>query len=129
MPSIAEIDGLKELWIETHGDPRIVIAVLDGPVDQSHPCFVDTNLLSLETLVSATVTLGAASQHGTHIASVIFGQHGSPVTGIAPSCSGLIVPIFEEGDSGELAPCSQIDLARAILQAVQHGAHIINISG
>jgi cyanobactin maturation PatA/PatG family protease len=70
-----------------------------------------------------------ASQHGTHIASVIFGQHDSSIQGIAPDCRGLIAPIFTENINGALAPCSQIDLARAILQAVQQGANIINISG
>lgn len=79
--------------------------------------------------MSGIADRGPASQHGTHIASVIFGQHDGPIKGIAPRCRGLIVPVFKEGGSGSLAPCSQLDLARAILQAIQHGAHIINISG
>jgi cyanobactin maturation PatA/PatG family protease len=129
MASVAEIEGLKDLWAETTGDPRIRVAILDGPVDQSHPCFAGAKLTILETLVSSTPSHGPATQHGTHVASVIFGQHGSPIAGVAPKCSGLIVPVFEDGKSGELAPCSQIDLARAILQALQHGAEIINVSG
>ncbi len=39
------------------------------------------------------------------------------------------MPIFRDGADGSIAPCSQLDLARAITQAVQAGAHIINISG
>jgi hypothetical protein len=63
------------------------------------------------------------------VASIIFGQHGSPVRGIAPRCRGIIVPVFDETERGDLVPCSQLDLARAIAQAVEAGATIVNISG
>ncbi|NEO74350.1 PatA/PatG family cyanobactin maturation protease, partial [Moorena sp. SIO3H5] len=61
----------------------------------------------------------------THVASLILGQHGSPVQGIAPNCQGLVIPVF--ADEGRRL--SQLDLSRAIEQAVNAGAHIINISG
>jgi cyanobactin maturation PatA/PatG family protease len=108
------------------GDERITIAVLDGPVDLAHPCFAGARLEKLETLAAGSGG-GRALAHGTHVASVIFGQPGSAVRGIAPACRGLIAPIFS--DSGSGLTCSQLDLARAILSAVEHGAHIINISG
>ncbi|ETX08109.1 MAG: hypothetical protein ETSY2_07315 [Candidatus Entotheonella gemina] len=111
------------------GDPGICIAILDGPVDVSHPCFNGASLTPVQTLISGAVDQGPASQHGTHVASVIFGQHGSPVRGIAPDCRGLIIPVFEDRPDGLLVPCSQIDLARAITQAVEQGAQVINISG
>ncbi len=107
------------------GDERITIAVLDGPVDLLHPCFAGARLSELQTLAAASG--GRALAHGTHVASIIFGQPGSAVRGIAPACRGLIAPIFSDGDGG--LTCSQLDLARAILLAVEHGAHIINISG
>src|SRR5262245_52289765 len=116
-----KISGLKELWAKTLGDPRICVAILDGPVDQSHPSLAAANLTHIETLVSSVVDQGVASQHGTHVASVIFGQHDGPVKGIAPRCRGLIAPVFTDGNGGSIAPCSQIDLARAIMQAVQKG--------
>src|SRR5690242_19233890 len=115
MASIAEIDGLKDLWAETTGDPRITVAVLDGPIDTFHPCFARANLTIAEALVSTNAPHGLAIQHGTYVASLIFGQHWSAITGIAPKCSGLIVPIFDDRGSGEVAPCSQIDVARAML--------------
>ena len=126
---IAALPGLQSLWGETIGDPRVCVAILDGPVDQSHPCFEGAQLKQLQTLVSGVANQGSASQHGTHVASIIFGQHDSPVRGIAPGCRGTIVPVFTDGREGGLAPCSQIDLARAITQAVEGGAHVINISG
>ncbi len=126
---ISTLPGLKSLWAKTLGDLRVCVAVLDGPVDQSHPCFEEAQLKQLQTLVSGVANQGSASQHGTHVASIIFGQHNSPVRGIAPGCRGMIVPVFTDGTKGGLAPCSQVDLARAITQAVEQGANVINISG
>jgi cyanobactin maturation PatA/PatG family protease len=122
--------GLDAVYGETFGDPRIRVAVLDGPVDTSHPCFRGARLTRLPTLVPGNAKKdGAASQHGTHVTSIIFGQPGTAASGIAPSCSGIIVPVFADGAGGAMVMCSQLDLARAILQAVESGAHVINISG
>lgn len=129
MLDVTEIPGLNELWAETVGDGDIYVAILDGPVDRTHPSLAAANLTLVETLVTNAAGQGAAAMHGTHVASIIFGQHDSPVKGIAPGCRGLIVPIFQNRPDGSIAPCSQVDLARAITQAVQAGAHIINISG
>ena len=127
--STPKIPGIESLWLKTLGDPRICVAVLDGPVHRSHPCFNGAQLTQLKTLIPGIPNQGWASQHGTHVASIIFGQQGSSVEGLAPNCRGLIVPIFSDGKGEKLAPCSQIDLARAITQAVEQGAHVINISG
>jgi subtilisin family serine protease len=117
--NINEIPGLQELWAETLGDPNVCIAILDGPVDQSHPSLAAANLTQIKTLASGAPNHGPASQHGTHIASIIFGQHDGPVRGIAPQCRGVIVPIFKDGADGSIAPCSQVDLARAISQSIR----------
>ncbi len=122
------IDGLTTLWAETLGDPRICIAVLDGPVDVAHPSLRAADLTVLDTLASARASRGSALSHGTFTASVIFGQPHTPIQGVAPRCRGLIVPIFADGPAGSVVPCSQLDLARAITQAVQAGANVLNIS-
>lgn len=124
--NIATLPGLVRLWSKAKGNPEICVAILDGPVDQTHPCFQDANLERVPTLISETASAGLMSGHGTHITSVILGQHGSPISGIAPGCRGLIIPVFSDDRRRKL---SQIDLARAINQAVEAGAHIINISG
>lgn len=108
------------------GHPEICVAVLDGPVDLAHPCFHGANLTVLPTLVpEASSRDGAMSGHGTHVASVIFGQPGTEVPGLAPQCRGLIVPVFAD----DRCSASQLDLARAIEQAANAGAHVINLSG
>ena len=122
---MTNIPGLKKLWTETRGDPKICVAVLDGIVDQNHPCFDGADLTRLPSLVSGEASEnGSMSTHGTHVASIIFGQPDSPVTGIAPQCRGLIIPVFAD----ESLRLSQLDLSRAIEQAVNHGANIINVS-
>ena len=114
---------------QTLGDSRICIAVLDGPVDLAHPTLAGANLTQIETLVSDEAESGPVAEHGTHVTSVIFGGHGGPVKGIAPQCRGLIAPIFKDVIDGSPVPCSQVDLARVLLQVVQAGANVINISG
>ncbi len=123
------LPGLADLWAETLGDDRVCIAILDGPVDLSHECFRGSQLETLSTLAVSGDQSTVALAHGTHVASVIFGKHESDLKGIAPSCRGLIVPIFGEFKDGEPLPCSQVDLARAINLAVQSKADVINISG
>lgn len=120
MRSVAEA-----LHAFTTGSPGIRVAVLDGPVDASHPALAGSRLTMLGA-TSGTVTSDAASQHGTHVAGIIFGQEaGTALGGLAPGCSGVIVPIFAPG--GE-PTCSQTELARAMSSARAAGAHIINIS-
>jgi len=36
-PAAARYPGLGAIWAETRGDPGIRVAILDGPVDISHP--------------------------------------------------------------------------------------------
>ncbi|MGO9271312.1 MAG: PatA/PatG family cyanobactin maturation protease [Terriglobia bacterium] len=127
--NVTTIPGLPELWAKTLGDPRICIAILDSPVDVTHPSLAGANLTQIETLVSSEAASGLGADHGTHVASVIFGRHDSPIKGIAPQCRGLIAPIFKDVVSGSPVLCSQVDLARALLQVVQAGANVINVSG
>ncbi|MFD0319322.1 cyanobactin maturation protease PatG family protein [Streptomyces flavalbus] len=110
---------------ESLGDTEVCIAVLDGPVDLSHPCFAGADLTRIDTLVQSPAGPGPMSLHGTHVTSLLLGQQGSPVVGVAPRCRGLILPVFQDGDNR----VSQLDLARAIERAVHEGAHVINISG
>ena len=127
-PKDLQIEGLTELWSATRGDEAIRVAVLDGPVDLSHPAFAGAKLDLINTLSSDAPARGTAGLHGTHVASVLFGQHDGPVKGIAPNCHGIIIPVFEDAPGGAIAPCSQVDLARAISDAIDAEAHIISVS-
>jgi len=122
----AAVPGLASLQSRTLGAPSVTVAVLDGPVDLAHPVLRGASLRLLDTLVGEPAGGGRMSRHGTHVTSLVFGRPGSAVPGAAPGCSGLVVPVFADGREDHLP---QLDLARAIEQAVLEGAHVINISG
>ncbi|MEV6352217.1 S8 family serine peptidase [Streptomyces hydrogenans] len=105
------------------------VAVLDGPVDQDHPCLTGADLTRMPTLVSEPAGSGPMSLHGTHVTSLLFGQPDSGVTGLVPRCTGLLLPVFRESPDGRVTRVPQLDLARAVEQAVEAGAHVVNISG
>lgn len=117
------------LWARSLGDPSVCIAVLDGPVDLTHPCFEGADITLIGASNTSGTSGGQAARHGTLVSSVIFGQHHSAVRGVAPRCRGIIDSIFSSREDGSIVPCSQLDLARAITRAVGYGANIINISG
>ena len=123
-PSV--LSGIGLLQAQSLGSPDVCVAVLDGPADLSHPCFSTADLSRIATMVQDPAGTGEMSVHGTHVASVIFGQPGGPVPGIAPRCRGLLLPVLRDPPAIRL---SQLDLGRAIEQAVQEGAHVINVSG
>ena len=112
-----KIPGLQELWYATSGSQQVLIAILDGKCDRAHPSLTEAKLTQLDSLVPKIASQGSATQHGTHITSIIFGQSHGGIQGIAPQCKGLSIPIFSDGKDNSIAPCSQIDLARAILSA------------
>ncbi len=118
MADITAIPGIADLRRHTRGGaPRVCVAVLDGPVDLDHPCFAGADLTPLATLASGRATGGGMSRHGTHVASVIFGRHDGPVPGLAAGVSRADCPDLLR----EERHLSQLDLARAIDQAVEAG--------
>lgn len=120
------VEDLRPSDVLSLGHPDVRIAILDGPVDLAHPCFAGAGLSVIDALGNGPAGDGRMSRHGTHVASVVFGQPGTNVTGIAPACTGLVIPVFRDDERRRL---SQLDLARAIEHAVDAGAHVINISG
>lgn len=119
------LNEIEQLWAKTKGNSSITIAVLDGAIQANHPCFEGAKLNILPSVAHST----HPSNHGTQVTSIIFGQHGSAVKGVAPNCKGLIIPIFETGTNNLIQGTNQTNLARAIDLALEHGANIINISG
>ncbi len=121
---------LNELWNKTLGHDSICIAIIDGQINNNHPALRGANFERLDPFNrEPKQKYSTSSEHGTHVASIIFGQHHNGVKGIAPHCKALVLPIFHDDSKGGIVPCSQLELARAITQAVDRGAHIINVSG
>jgi len=119
-----EIPGLAALRARTSGDPRITVAFLDGLLDRHHECFAgaDLELRTSGRLLGAGD--GGFGAHATHIVSVVLGQPGCGVDGLAPRCRGLAY----HGADGELDALSELGLAGLIDEAVAAGANVIHCS-
>lgn len=123
---VTTLPGVKELWALTKGDPSLAIAVLDGNVDLGHASLAGAELeLQVGRCDADEPVEGLMPTHGTHVTSVIFGQPGTNVEGLAPRCRGVIIPVFCE----KRRRLSQMDLTRAIEQAVSSGCRIVSLSG
>ena len=106
------------------GDRSVKIGIVDGLPDLRHPALQNAAIEILDIMVPQGC--GTPDAHGTGICSVIFGT-GDTVRGIAPGCSGIVLPIFF-GSQEAARPASQLDLARAITFALEQGVAIINVS-
>lgn len=120
------VPGLEALRALARGGEGITIAVIDGPVDLEHPALAGADIRVADGATRWPARIGnKMAEHGTMVASIIFGQPGSGVEGIAPRARGLVVPVYDI-DTGK-AP--QLEIARAIELAIKEGADIINFSG
>jgi hypothetical protein len=104
----------------------VTVAVIDGPVDLDHPVFEGADLRIASGATRWPARAGnRMAEHGTMVASILFGQPGSAVEGVCPRASGVVVPVYDI--STGRAP--QLEIARAIELAIDEGADIINFSG
>jgi len=120
--------GLKELWRKTLGSKDVCIAFLDGPADHKHTCLYQADI-KISPVGMEDQSDFILSQHGTHVLSIVFGNHQSRIKGVAPNCRGLLIPIYKELSDGSLQGCDPAILATSINEAIRLGANIINISG
>src|SRR5262245_66407030 len=121
---LSGIPGLSECRQCTGGDPEICVAVVDSRVDLSHPSFAGADLREVMPVWLQSRMRPTGASHGTHVASVIFGQPGGPLEGIVPRCRGVLIPVYGENESGELLPCGQDDLARSEERRVGEGCGV-----
>lgn len=124
-PSHVDVPGLAGLREQTLGHPSVVVAIVDGRIDTHQPSLAGASIRVIDSGAPAGPPEGPTADHGTYVASIIAGQLGTDVDGIAPECTFLSVPAW----TPERPRPSQIDLARAIEAAVDEGADIINLSG
>jgi hypothetical protein len=119
---------LNRLMEERNGDPSISVGIIDGPLDLGHPAFAGSSLRTVRPnqLAACQDARSAACSHGTAIAGILCAKRGLPAPAICPSCTFLFYPIFpEDGGSVSVTPS---ELAHAIVETVDAGARIINLS-
>jgi subtilisin family serine protease len=116
----------------TRGSSAVVIGLIDGPVANDHPDLASEHIRELPGKVGGTCvhTHSIACQHGTFVAGVLLAKRGSPAPAICPSCTLLVRPIFPEtaAANGDIPSATPADLAQAIIDCVEAGARVLNIS-
>jgi subtilisin family serine protease len=123
---------LNRLMEHSSGCAEIVIGLVDGPVAMSHPSLARGSIREVHGKVSGSCTLtgSVACLHGTLVAGILSARRGSSAPAICPDCTLVLRPIFPETstDDGSMPSATPGELAAAIVEIVQAGARIVNLS-
>ncbi len=123
---------LTALMARTSGSPEVKIGLIDGPVATQHTGFAGEHLREISGNNSATCTQtnSTACLHGTFVAGILAAKRNSLAPAICPDCILLIRPIFAETTSGseQMPSTTPMELAAAIIECIDAGAKVINLS-
>jgi subtilisin family serine protease len=127
-----DIVGLTPLMERTRGRPEITVALIDGPVALDHPDLVGQRIheIAKKSPSACVDRSSAACAHGTFVAGMLAAKRGSVAAAMCPDCSFLLHPIFSEAPlrNGEQPSATPEELAAAIVDSVQAGARVLNLS-
>ena len=135
-----EVAGLTSLMERTTGRREVIVGLIDGPVALDHPDLAVDMIREIpgRRKAGCAVSSSEACMHGTFVAGVLSARRGSVAPAICPSCSLLVRPIFAERDPSEvlghpngnnrMPSATPDELAEAILDAVNGGARVLNLS-
>ncbi len=99
----------------------IRIGMIDSGVDRSHPALAGADIIAYD---SGGGTRPAA--HGTAIASILVAR--GDLTGLAPAATLLAVQAFGALSPGTAPRGTSFSILRGTEWAIDHGAHILNLS-
>jgi subtilisin family serine protease len=123
---------LSALMERSPGRPEIAVALIDGPVALDHPDLADATIREIPGKLKATCTRAdtLACTHGTFVAGILSARRGSAAPAICPGCTLLLRPIFAEtaNGNGQMPNATPEELAEAIIDSVDAGALVINLS-
>lgn len=132
-----ETVNLRPLMKLTEGRKDISIGIIDGPIELSHPAFINAKIRTVNRsqLIGCKRSNSMACTHGTFIAGILVGNRNSAAPAICPKCEIIIRPIFAEDthyDNNSIEtnlPTSSLkEFADAIIEVVDAGVKIINLS-
>ena len=123
---------LTPLMNLTSGRAEVVIALIDGPVATAHADLASAIIREIPGRLNGTCARAdsMACMHGTFVAGILCAKRGSAAPAICPKCTLLVRPIFPEGSSvnGHMPSATPEELATAIIDCVDAGASVINLS-
>jgi subtilisin family serine protease len=127
-----DLVNLTPLVERTSGRPEIKVGLIDGPVVIDHPELATGNILEVPGKVSGVCAQAssAACTHGTFVAGILCAKRSSSAPAICPNCTLLVRPIFAETRlaNGEMPSAKPEELTLAILDCVDAGARVLNVS-
>jgi subtilisin family serine protease len=123
---------LPDLMERSQGRPEIKVALIDGPVALNHPDLAGAAIRELPGRLGGTCGRAdtLACRHGTFVAGVLAARRDSVAPAICPGCTLLLRPIFAESvnGNGQMPNATPEELGAAIIDSVDAGAHVINLS-
>jgi subtilisin family serine protease len=123
---------LPALMERTSGSAELKIGLIDGPVVTQHPDLAGDHLREIRGNSGRACIQdnSAACLHGTFVAGILAAKRGSGAPAICPNCTLLVRPIFAEtkATNDEMPSATPEELALAILDCIDAGAHVLNIS-
>lgn len=127
-----DLVNLRPLMDLSSGRAETTIALIDGPVATDHKDLSSTNIREIPGRLHGTCARASstACMHGTFVAGVLSATRGSQAPSISPDCTLLVRPIFAETASGNrnMPSADPEELALAMIDCVDAGAHVINLS-
>jgi hypothetical protein len=127
-----ELVRLRPLMARTQGRSEIAVALVDGPVVLDHTDLSEARIREIagEVGVSCLRAESVACMHATFVAGMLVATRGSRAPAICPGCTLLLRPIFPESTNGDRRMPSAVpeELAKAIIESVDAGAAVINLS-
>jgi subtilisin family serine protease len=127
-----ELVKLSMLMAQTAGRPEVAVGLIDGPVAKSHPYLKSENIREVPEAHRGSCALASspACKHGTFVAGILVAKRGSAALAICPGCTLLVRPIFPETNfgNGHMPSATPQELASAIVETIDAGARILNLS-
>ncbi len=123
---------LTPLMACTRGSPDVVIGLIDGPVLLDHLSLAGSRIREVAGArkPGCSASRSTACLHGTFVAGILSARRGSAAPAICPDCTLLVRPIFAETAAPDdtMPTARPEELAGAILDCVEAGARLLNIS-
>jgi hypothetical protein len=111
-------------WDITTGSGSVILAIIDSGIDSSHPEFAGRILPGYD-FVDDDTTPNDQCGHGTHVAGIAAaqGNNAAGVAGVAWNVQIMPVRVLNGFCGGSI-----LDVAEAMVWAVERGARVINLS-
>jgi subtilisin family serine protease len=135
------MDALRQTRLDmvmrlSTGNPNLTIGLVDGPVDFSHPAFQGAKIRTIRNsqLTACKNASNIACSHGTFIAGILCSKRGLAAPAICPGCEVILNPIFQRRYDQRINNVNTVpsttpdELSNAIVETIDAGAHIINLS-